>query len=608
MSTSKAISSLYWKVKSELAPMVAVMMLAAVLQSAGAATVSFDFTENRGNYEIVGSGGQRFMTKWSSCSADKIYAYRDGVRLVGVGTGLNGFPVSSQDFVGLDWEQRAPQVKEGAYVVFLNAEDQFLCVRVDDVKVKSRGDSQDLLSIEYRVYPTDTESAQAIVKEHEDRKPDYVFAGLDEGNGSFCTVNNSGHLTFIGARGQKFVTMWSSRSADSVYAYRDYVRLIGVGGTWTDFPASAQEFRTGLDWEQRAPVISKGGHVVFMNDKDQFLFVRVNDIKVKSRGDDENRIYFDYRIYDADTVSSGEIISDHNDRKIDYETNGRDSGTVSFRFDANNGHYTITGSGGARFVTMWSECGADSVYAYRDGVKAIGVGGGWAELPGAATAFPELDWGMRAASVKKGDSVVFRNNDNQFLCARVVDVKVKSRGESENLLVFDYRIYGADSTVAEVTDLAAGDDSDDSTVKVDADSSGTVCIPPCIDPEALKLKLIKYISKDGRDQRIDISGLLSLPRLENGMIDLSKAEIKPEIMAEILDIGQGAKVNLDSGSITIETVNTREGLTYEFFDADSLEGLSGQPKETKVGDGRPFKPDIKPNGSRSRFFRIKVRK
>ena len=73
---------------------------------------------------------------------------------MGVGGALKSFPSSSASFAGLDWEQRAPAVHKGEFVVFMNEAGHFLCVRVVDVKVKSRGAECNLLKFEYRIYHT----------------------------------------------------------------------------------------------------------------------------------------------------------------------------------------------------------------------------------------------------------------------------------------------------------------------------------------------------------------------------------------------------------------------------------------------------------------------
>lgn len=570
---------------------------------------SFDHTIANGNFAIVGTQGQLFKTSWSWADQDTMYAYRDYVQLVAPGRSWASMPESATEFLDLDWEQREAEVDEGGYVVFLNDANQFLCVKVKDVLVRDRGDAKNWLTIDYRMYEADEEIATKILRLHESKKADYVVSGQNQGSASFRFDANAGHFTVIGANDEKFVTMWTECGADTIYAYRDYVRLIGVSSSLTSFPLTVKEFER-LDWEQRAPTIREGGYVVFMNEQGQFLCVHVKDIKVKSRGDSENRIDFDYQIYAADGGTADDIARDHNEKAIDYEMNGKDIGVVSFRFDANNGLYTITGAKGERFITMWSECGSDSIYAYRDEVRSIGVGADWTEFPVSSQDFVELDWEMRAATVKEGQCVVFRNEAGQFLCAFIRDVKVKSRGDSENLLTFDFKIYGKESAVSDIIDLNEDSTSGvlEDTVKVDVSEDGKVAIPSGIDPSVLKIKLIKYIRQGGHIRRIDVSELMSLPKTEDGLLDLSKATVKPEILAEILNVELGAKINLDPANVCIETVKTREGLTYEFFEADTLEGLNSTAKESKLGDGTSFRPYIKPSGSKARFFKIGIRK
>lgn len=64
---------------------------------------------------------------------------------------------------------------------------------------------------------------------------------------------------------------------------------------------------------------------------------------------------------------------------------------------------------------------------------------------------------------------------------------------------------------------------------------------------------------------------------------------------------------LDKDRIYIETANTREGLIYDFYEANDLNSLMNTVKESKVGDGTPFIPKVSSDSANSRFFAIKVR-
>ena len=600
-------SLLYKDFKRFLAIVLATCVLSFV--KADATTSSLCFTDNDGRYTITGINGERFVTGWSECSADSVYAYKDYVKLVGISDTLTDFPKTSASFVNLDWEQCEPKIQEGEFVVFMNDQAQFLCVKVVNVKVKSRGDSEDKLTIEYRVYGTDADSAQIINVAHEARLRDYEVVGGAEGTANFCFVNNSGCFTVIGPNNERFVTDWSERSADSVYACKDYVNLVGVSDTLTDFPETSASF-VNLDWEQRAPKIQEGEFVVFMNDQAQFLCVKVIDVKVKSRGDSENLLVFQYKIYGTNPEVASAILTKHENRMNEYAEVGKDEGMVSFCFANNGGRFTIVGMDGTRFVTAWSECGSDTIYAYKDYVKVVGVSDTLNGFPETSAAFIDLAWEQRARTIKVGSFVVFMNDDGRFLCAHVKKIGTKSRGAVDNIVVFDYKIYEYDQSVsAAVLDLANRINWGFAIVKVDVSANGIVKIPYDGDDWKSKVRLIKRVRAGGIEREVDLTNLLTVPFADKGQLDLSKAEVNSEIVAEVLDSNKGAIVDFSSRIPKIKTANTRDGLTYEFYDAESLDALkTALPKEVIIGDGHPFTPNISSKTGTCRFFRVKVSK
>lgn len=115
-------------------------------------------------------------------------------------------------------------------------------------------------------------------------------------------------------------------------------------------------------------------------------------------------------------------------------------GAASFDFLGNDGSFVIS-SGDTEFVTKWSECGSDSVYAYRDSVKLIGVSDDIHYLPDSPDEFRSFDWTRRASSVKVGDVVVFVNRDHRFLGVKILSVSNKSRGASKNELQIQFKVY-----------------------------------------------------------------------------------------------------------------------------------------------------------------------
>ena len=111
-------------------------------------------------------------------------------------------------------------------------------------------------------------------------------------------------------------------------------------------------------------------------------------------------------------------------------------GAVTFRFDNNNGVYTI-GSGDYTFDTRWSRAGNNSIHAY----GLIGYSAGTKE-------FPELheimgfDFSSRSRTIRTGDIVIFENMNRHFAAVKLGVVKSSSHGNSYDEMVFEYKIYG----------------------------------------------------------------------------------------------------------------------------------------------------------------------
>ena len=104
----------------------------------------------------------------------------------------------------------------------------------------------------------------------------------------------------------------------------------------------------------------------------------------------------------------------------------------------------------------------------------------------------------------------------------------------------------------------------------------------------------------------DITEFLDIPSAVEGVIDLTQATVKAEVVAEVLDAEKGAEVQLGGDEPTITTSETKPGLTYAFYEGVSLEELT--QKASKVGDGTQWTPPITVKGSDSGFYEIKVSK
>ena len=117
----------------------------------GAGTAQFDFKGNDGRFTIR-ADKSTFETKWSSCDAETVYAYKDYVDLVGWKEGQADFPKNASDFVGWDWTRRTVDAKKGSVVAFMEKGGRICAVRIVNVRDRDRGAAVDELRIEYRIY------------------------------------------------------------------------------------------------------------------------------------------------------------------------------------------------------------------------------------------------------------------------------------------------------------------------------------------------------------------------------------------------------------------------------------------------------------------------
>ena len=106
---------------------------------------------------------------------------------------------------------------------------------------------------------------------------------------------------------------------------------------------------------------------------------------------------------------------------------------------------------------------------------------------------------------------------------------------------------------------------------------------------------------------VDITEFLNVPATDgDGVIDLTKATVKEEIVKEAMDAEKGAKIVLDTANPSLTTPNTRVGLFYQLREGVSIEGMVNG--DSTIGDGKPWSPEIKVKGGNSAFYSIGVGK
>lgn len=102
----------------------------------------------------------------------------------------------------------------------------------------------------------------------------------------------------------------------------------------------------------------------------------------------------------------------------------------------------ILKNGETEFVTYWSPCGGDSVYAYKDCVKLFGFNEKCHSLPTSVTSFEKgWDFSTRCRGISAGQVFALVNEDNRFCAIKVVSVRDKSRGATKDEIVIEFKIY-----------------------------------------------------------------------------------------------------------------------------------------------------------------------
>ena len=142
-----------------------------------------------------------------------------------------------------------------------------------------------------------------------------------------------------------------------------------------------------------------------------------------------------------------------------------------------------------------------------------------------------------------------------------------------------------------------------------------VSIPVGIDAGRITVEVsvkVARVKPNGANVKIvsgvaDITEFLNVPAADgDGVIDLTKATVKQEIVNEVMDPKKGAKIVLDATNPSLTTSNTREGLLYKLREGTTIGGMNDG--DSKVGDGKPWSPKITVKGGNSAFYSIGVGK
>lgn len=126
-------------------------------------------------------------------------------------------------------------------------------------------------------------------------------------------------------------------------------------------------------------------------------------------------------------------------KEVDYH-NPASNGTVTFDYSNNSHTYTI-GNGEFSFMTQWTSCGTDCIYAYNDSVKKIGYIPNYKEFPASISDFEKFDFSSRVRTVYVNEIVVWLNDFGHFAVTQVKSVSARSHGNDKDEITFEYKIY-----------------------------------------------------------------------------------------------------------------------------------------------------------------------
>lgn len=114
---------------------------------------SFDYSNNNGIYRI-GSGELTFDTQWSKASDSSIHCLRDQPTVKGVAIAYGVARITDiADASIYEMSSKNITPQEFEIVVLKNNFGNFACLRIVDVKDRTRSDLEDKLEIEYVINP-----------------------------------------------------------------------------------------------------------------------------------------------------------------------------------------------------------------------------------------------------------------------------------------------------------------------------------------------------------------------------------------------------------------------------------------------------------------------
>ena len=311
--------------------------------------------------------------------------------------------------------------------------------------------------------------------------------------------------------------------------------------------------------------------------------------------------------------------------------------------DALNASELVFTTGGDAVWTADFETSHDGEASVRSGVVGTSQDS-WIET--------KVDGAGTLTFIWKADGFVYRNNPANYV-QYVVDggeavkvavcdwteVEIEVTGAGEHTVRWSYshtrsQTSGGDcawldevgwvATEVPLSPTVEGDEG--ATVTGDAETGFVVkpsegkttvevTIPQGVDAAKITVEVspkVASVKPNGAKVKIvsggaDITGFLNVPAADgSGVIDLTKATVKEEIVKEVMDVEKGAKIVLDAADPKLTTAPTRVGLFYLLREGETLGAM--KDGDSTVGNGEPWSPKITVKGGNSAFYSIGVGK
>ena len=237
-----------------------------------------------------------------------------------------------------------------------------------------------------------------------------------------------------------------------------------------------------------------------------------------------------------------------------------------------------------------------------DGVPVAWIDGQWTGWITVKCELIQSDCGHELEWVYTKDEMDSEWGDTVYLS----DVRMSNDDISPNL----------PSVVGDENAKVMGDAETGFVVKPsEGNTAVEVTIPQGVDAAKVTVEVsVKVVSVKPSGAKVkivnagaDITEFLNVPAADgNGVVDLTRATVKEEIVKETMDPAKGAEIKLNAANPTLITPNTRKGLFYQLREGETLDGMKAG--DSKVGDGEPWKPEIKVKGGNSAFYSIGVGK